>query len=122
MDPRAAAQQHAAGRAVVGAALTLAPGIAARAWIGRDAAAPGAQVVTTAMGARDLAIALGALRAIRAGRGARPWLLAGVLADAADLVATLRARDALPATAVAGVSALAAGSAAAGAWLARALD
>ena len=122
MDARAAAQQHAAGRAVMGAALTLAPGIAARTWIGRDAAAPGAQVVTTAMGARDVAIGIGALRAIRAGMGARPWLLAGVLADTADLVATLRARDALPTSAVVGVSALAAGSAAVGAWLARTLD
>jgi hypothetical protein len=105
----------------VAAALTFAPGIAARSWIGRDAAAPGAQVITTAMGARELAIALGVLRAIRAGRGARPWVLAGVLGDTADLIATLRARDALPAGAVVGVGALAAGSAAVGAWLARAL-
>jgi hypothetical protein len=120
MNPRALATQQAAGRAVVGAALALAPGLAARGWVGRRSASdPGTQVVTTAMGARDLAIAAGVAGALRAGRGARPWLLAGALADAADLVATLRARDALPAPAVAGVGAVAAASAALGVWLAQ---
>src|SRR4051794_41953535 len=70
------------------------------------------------MGARDLAIGLGALAGLRDGRGARPWLLAGTLADAADLVATLRARDALAPTAVVGIAALAAGATAGGLWLA----
>jgi hypothetical protein len=121
MNARSIAMQQAAGRAVVGAALAVAPGVVARGWIGRDASRPGAQVVTTAMGARDLGIALGIAGSLRAGRGARPWLLAGALADAADLAATLRARDSLPAVAVAGVGALAAGSALVGAWLAREL-
>jgi hypothetical protein len=122
MDPRTTALQQAAGRAAFGAALALAPGLTARGWIGRDAARPGTQVVTTAMGARDLAIALGLAGAVRSGRGARPWLLAGVLADAADFAATVRARDSVSAVSVAGVGALAAGSAALGIWLARALD
>lgn len=119
MTPRDIAIQQAAGRAVLGAALTLVPGVAARGWIGADASRPGTQVVTTAMGARDLAIALGVAGALRSGRGARPWLLAGALADTADLVATVRARDDLSAVAVVGVGALAAGSAAVGVWLAQ---
>jgi hypothetical protein len=119
MDARGVAIQQAVGRAVLGGALAVAPGVAARGWIGADAARPATQVVTTAMGARDVGIALGLAGALRSGRGARPWLVAGVLADVADLVATLRARDAIPAPAVAGVAALAAGSAAVGVWLAQ---
>jgi hypothetical protein len=64
-------------------------------------------------------IAFGLAGALRSRRGARPWLVAGVLADIADLVATVRAREAIPAAAVAGVAALAAGSAAMGVWLAQ---
>jgi hypothetical protein len=119
MTPRDIALQQAAGRAVLGGALTVAPGLAARGWLGADASRPATQVAVTAMGARDLGIALGVAGALRTGRGVRPWLLAGVLADAADLVATVRAREALPAVAVAGVGALAAGSAAVGLWLAQ---
>ena len=45
-----------------------------------------------------------------------------MLADAADLVATLRAHDELPPVALAGVTLMAAGSMAAGLWLAHELD
>ncbi len=45
-----------------------------------------------------------------------------MLADAADLVATLRARDALPPLAVPAVAALAGGSVVLGAWLQAAVD
>ena len=45
-----------------------------------------------------------------------------MLADAADLVATLRARDSLPALAVPAVVALAGGSLVLGAWLQSAVD
>jgi hypothetical protein len=120
VDARALASGQAAGRAAIGAALAVAPGVAARGWIGRSKASdPATQVVTTAVGARDLAIALGVGASLRAGRGARTWLLAGALADTADLVATLRSRDALSTAAVVGVSALAASSAALGVWLAQ---
>jgi hypothetical protein len=122
MDARSMALQQAAGRAAFGVALSVAPGLTARGWIGRDAGRPGTQVVTTAMGARDLAIAIGLAGAVRARRGARPWLLAGVLADTADFVATLRARDSVSAVSVVGVGTLAAGSAVLGIWLARELD
>jgi hypothetical protein len=117
VDPRALAKQHALGRIAIGTALTGAPRLAARPWIGGAASAPGTQVVGAAMGARDVAIGLGALRALRARRGARPWIQAAVLADTVDLLATLRSRDDLPALGVAAVSAMAAGSAALGLWL-----
>jgi hypothetical protein len=83
------------GRAVVGAALLAAPTRAGAAWVGPEAALPSTGVMTRAMGARDLGLGLGTLAALRGG-DARGWLLAGVLADAADLGATLAAGRALP--------------------------
>jgi hypothetical protein len=121
MDPRTLAFSHAFGRLVAGAALALAPGTVGRAWVGRVGAARGAQVITTAMGARDAALAMGLAAALRSGREPRDWIRAAVLADTADLVATLRARDEIPALSVAGVAAIAAGSAALGVYLDRAL-
>jgi hypothetical protein len=121
MEPRTLAFTHAAGRIAAGAALALAPGTVGRAWVGRVGAAPGARVITTAMGTRDAAIGMGLAAALRSGREPGGWVRAGVLADTADLVATLRARDAIPALSVAGVAVIAAGSAALGLYLDRAL-
>jgi hypothetical protein len=122
MDARTLARLHGAARLAVGAAYVAAPGLAARAWIGADGDRASVGVLARAFGARDGAIGLGVLRAVGAGYGARPWVRAGVLADAADLVATLRARDALPAHQVAGVAVIAACSVAIGLWLDRMVD
>jgi hypothetical protein len=122
MDARSLARLHALGRVVVGAALTLAPGRAGASWLGRDARRPGTRVATRAFGARDLALGLGTAYTAGQGYGARPWLLAGVLCDAADLAATLRARDDLPPAAVAGVTVIASGSILLGVWFQAALD
>jgi hypothetical protein len=122
MDARTIGYLHAIGRIAVGAAYAAAPGPAARAWIGADGWRPGVGVLAIAFGARDAGLGFGVLRSVQQGYGARPWVRAGVLADAADLVATLRARHDLPASAVAGVTLVAAGSIAVGAWLARELD
>ena len=122
MDPRTLARVHGAGRLAVGLFYVAAPGTAARAWIGADGDRESVGVLARAFGARDGAIGLGVLRAIGAGHGARPWVRAGVAADAADLVATLRARDSLPALQVFGVALIAGGSVAVGLWLDRAVD
>jgi hypothetical protein len=122
MDARTLARVQALGRVAVGTALTLAPGRAGAGWMGHDARRPATQVAISALGARDLAIGLGAAYAAGQGYGAGPWLRAGVLADATDLAATLRARDHLSPLAVAGVGAIAAGSALLGLWLSRELD
>jgi hypothetical protein len=132
MDARTIARLHALGRAGIGAALCAAPGLAARAWIGAAATAPAAKVLTTGLGGRDLAIGLGAARALRgSGTGgdgedagsvpARPWIQAGMVADTADLLTTLLHRRDLSVPAVAGISAMAGGSVALAAWLLRAL-
>ena len=122
MDARTLARLQALGRVAIGAALTLAPERVGAGWIGEDASRPATQVAISALGARDLAIGLGAAYAAGQGHGAGPWLRAGILADATDFAATLRARDHLSPLAVVGVGALAAGSALLGLWLSRELD
>ena|SRR5215210_3813269 len=122
MEARPLARLHALGRVVLGAGLTLAPRRAGAAWLGRDARRPGTQVATQALGARDLAIGLGTAYAAGQGYGARPWLWAGIVADAVDLAATLRARRHLPAPAAAGVALVAGGSVLLGLWLSSELD
>ena len=122
MDARALARQHALGRVVVGAGLTFAPRLAGAGWMGRDSARPATQVAIRALGARDLAIGLGTAHAAGQGYGARPWLWAGVLADATDVAATLRARDALPAFNVGVVGLVAGASVVVGLWLRSRVD
>ncbi len=103
--------------------MLLLPELFTRTWLGgRDAQRTSTKVITAGFGARDLAIGVGTARALGAGYGARPWLLAGVVGDLADLVATLRGRDDLPAVGVATIAVIASGSTALGVWLLRALD
>ena len=121
MDVRRQAYAYAVLRGALGAALALTPRLAARGWVGRGAATAPTQVVSVGFGARDVGLALGAGQALRAGGDVRPWILAAVLADAADLAATLRWRHELPPLGVAGVGLMAAGGTAFGLWLQRAL-
>jgi hypothetical protein len=116
MEPRTIARALAAGRLGFGVALVAAPALLARRWVGDDGDRPGAQVFATGLGARDLALAGGTLAALSRG-GARPWLAACAAADLGDLVATLRAREDVPAVSVAAVALVAGGAAVAGAWL-----
>src|SRR5215210_3562399 len=110
MEARPLARLHALGRVVLGAGLTLAPERAGAAWLGRDSRRAGTQVAAQALGARDVAIGLGTAYTAGQGYGTRPWLMAGILADAVDFAATMRARRRLPALAVAGVGLMAGGS------------
>ena len=122
MTARSLARLQAAGRLVAGGALAFAPGAVAGAWAGGVADRRDGQVFAIGLGARDVAIALGTLRALQAGRGAGHWLRAGLIADTADLLATVRARDTLPPLAVPAVVAVAGGSVLIGAYLQSALD
>jgi hypothetical protein len=118
MDARALARNQALGRLALGAGLMLAPGVFAGGWVGGVADRREGQALAIGLGARDVAIALGILAGLRSRRGAAAaWIRAGVVADAADLAGTLRARDALPPLAAPAVGALAGGSALLGAWL-----
>ena len=119
MDARSLARLQALGRL---APLVAAPGLVAGGWVGGVADKPEGRVLAAGLGARDVAIALGTLRSIRAGHGAGPWIRAGLLADAADLVATLRARDSLPPLAAPAVVAIAGVSVILGARLQASVD
>lgn len=110
----------AAGRAALGAGLVAAPAMAARPWVGPDAASPGARVLARGLGVRDLALGVGTLEAARRGAGLRTWLVAGVVADAVDFAATLAAGDQIPARGRRAVAALAGGAALTGLVLLRA--
>lgn len=88
----------ALGRLVLGGALLAAPRAAVGAsWVGsEEARKPATGLLLRAVGARDIALALGALSALRGGDRLRPWLIGGALADATDFAATLSAGKAVP--------------------------
>jgi hypothetical protein len=100
VNPRGAATLLAIARTAVGVGMIANPSLAMTTWIGRRGRTPGATVLGRAIGARDLVLGLGALAGLRGGAPLRAWLAAGILADAADLAATLVDRDSLPRTAV----------------------
>lgn len=122
MSERDSARAIAIGRAALGAGLLIVPGLAARAWVGGDAGRPATKVAMRAVGARDVALGAGALRAMSGGAPARGWIEAGVAADAADFAATLTAGRALPLAGRLAVLCLAGAGVAAGARIAGSLD
>ncbi len=103
----------ALGRIAFGAGLLAAPDRVAAGWLPGDAARPGTQVAVRGLGARDVALAAGVVAA----KHKRPWLIACLACDLADIAATLAAGEALPARARWGTVALAGAAAAVGAVL-----
>jgi hypothetical protein len=122
MDARDIAIAQARGRIAVGLMMLVAPGLAARAWIGDDALRPAVKVVTRGFGARDLALGLGVVIALDRGAPVRGWLEASALSDAGDLLGTLLAGGSIPNVARKGVAALAGGSGLTALALSRVLD
>jgi hypothetical protein len=97
-----------AGRLLFGVAFIARPSLMERAWIGKQARLPGAQLLTRAVGARDLALGLGGLQALTRNDGsARPWLAAAGVCDAVDFGATWTAGRGIPRQARTGVLAIA---------------
>jgi hypothetical protein len=122
MQARTIAKQIAYGRIAIGAALLVKPDLVTRAWLGPAAQSPGGRVVARAFGARDLAVGAGAAAALHRGAAERPWLVAAAFTDAVDAVVTAAALRSLPSPGGPGTVAVAAVSAAVGAWTATALD
>ena len=88
----------AAGRVALGVTALVWPSVPARPWVGAAADGVAARVFGRALGARDLALGLGALAALQdpeAG-SARAWVAAGALSDALDVVASVSSWDELP--------------------------
>jgi hypothetical protein len=97
---RRGARAVAAGRVALGLAALAWPSIPARPWVGAAADDLAARVFGRALGARDLALGLGALSALQ-GPAAEPgaacaWVAAGALSDALDVVASLASWRELP--------------------------
>src|SRR4051794_17637004 len=116
MTPEQAARQLAIVRIVMGGGFALMPGLAGRAWIGGDADSAGSKLLARAFGARDAAIGIGMLLALRDRGSAKPWALAGLISDLADFAATHSAGEEIPAGARTAVLAIASSAAGLGAW------
>ena len=90
----------AAGRVALGLAALAWPSVPARPWVGAAADDLAARVFGRALGARDVALGLGALAALQlpaAGPGsASAWVAAGALSDALDVAASLASWHDLP--------------------------
>jgi hypothetical protein len=107
----------------LGVSAIAAPTLLARPWIGVDAGAPGSRVLARTMGGRDLALGIGALRALSlSDQGARPWVALGGMADAVDALATVLSFGALPRYRRWGILALTMGAAAVSTRVAAGLD
>jgi len=120
---RPLAQLVAWGRIGLGVSAVVAPSRAARPWIGVDAGAPGSRLLARAMGGRDLALGIGALRGLGlSDPEARPWVALGGMADAVDALATVLAFGSLPRRSRWGILALTVGAAVVSTRLAAALD
>jgi hypothetical protein len=119
---RKTAIAFAFGRIAFGAGLLAAPGKVASGWLAGDAGRPPTQVAIRGLGARDVALAAGVALAARDGAPVRPWLVACIACDLADIGATLAAGAALPARARWGTVALAGAAAVVGVALAARVD
>jgi hypothetical protein len=95
LSTRALGTALACNRILFGIGFLVAPGRAARSWIGKPAGTAGGQVMVRATGARDLALGAGALAALRADADARPWFGAHLVSDGVDFAATWAARNEL---------------------------
>ena len=109
----------AAGRVALGVTALVWPSVPARPWVGAAADDVAARVFGRALGARDLALGLGALAALQGpaaqAGSARAWVAAGALSDALDVVASLSSWRDLPRVTRWLVAASAGGAAVAGA-------
>ncbi len=99
-----------------------APALPSRPWVGAEAARPAVKLFARSMGARDVALGLGALLALRHDAPVRGWVEAGGLCDAGDVVGTLVHFRDLPRLGRLVIVAVAGGSMVASRWLATRVD
>jgi hypothetical protein len=89
---------YAIGRIAFGLASLVAPSPTGRTLAGPGGALPDAQAFLRGMGGREIGLGLGMLAAVRAGRPVQAWVVAGLLADASDLVGIAGAWRHMPPT------------------------
>lgn len=98
-------------RIAYGAALLVAPDkVAANRWLGPDARRSAARVPLRGLGAREVALHGIALASLLRGSPVRPFLVASIAGDLADIGATVLARDGLPKGSAPATAAVAGGS------------
>ena len=122
MDDAALAMSVARGRIAIGLAAVVSPRLATRVMSRRRAPAGVAPLFARMLGARDVALGLGTVIALDRGAPVRGWLEGSALADAADCVAALLARDQMSPLAFRATAGLGGASALIGAFLSRRLD
>jgi hypothetical protein len=84
-------------RIAVGVTALVAPTVPLRPWVGRDFAwQPRAKLLARSLGARDLALGIGVVLALRHDAPVRGWVEGGGVADAGDAFATLLSFGELP--------------------------
>ena len=97
---RAGVTAVAAGRVALGLTALAWPSVPARPWVGVTADDLAVRVFARALGARDLALGLGALTALARTAeepgSASAWVAAGALSDALDVAASLSSWRELP--------------------------
>jgi hypothetical protein len=119
---RQAAVAVAALRIAYGAALVAAPARTTRKWLGPVGERPAAQVAIRGLGAREIFLHVAAAGAALAGAPVRPWLVASMAGDAADIAATVAASNDVPEGAVGATVVVAGASAGISAAVAAAVD
>jgi hypothetical protein len=108
----------AASRIAFGVGLLAAPGTVAGRWLGEDAAREPVKVAVRGLGARDIALSVGALASLDDPDRLATWLAVTIASDLTDVAATLAVPSGqLPDNARWGTVALAGAGAAAGAAL-----
>lgn len=112
----------AAVRIGVGGFGLVAPGAFVQIWTGLNRHSRQVRTIGFAVAARDLALGIGGLQAVRGGGNSALWLRCAALADAADFVATIKGFGALPRWRREPLVLAAAASAATAWWLAREAD
>ncbi|HTX27560.1 MAG TPA: hypothetical protein VME19_11135 [Streptosporangiaceae bacterium] len=97
---RRGATAVAAGRVAIGLTALAWPSVPSRPWVGAASDDLAARVFGRALGARDVALGLGALSALQRSPAepgsAGAWVAAGAVSDALDVVATLASWRDLP--------------------------
>jgi hypothetical protein len=96
MRTRQLALLYSAARAGIGMALLGSPSWLAERWLGGDAQHPAVGLAVRGLAAREIALGLGAIDAIRRERAPAPWLVAAAAGDLTDMTASLAAGHALP--------------------------